>query len=1475
MLLEGSEKQGWQGWLCWEDLGLFKIEGQAFAELDLRRCPDISIAQAEEPLPDPMIWPIYGKLKLEKTQTQMLGNLEPYEVIALNERCFSGSVKFQRVWDTEPHPMAVQWQAEWQAFNYVVQAEKLFRENLSDAALDSIEKAIALAPHRETWLIRAGEMIGTTKNPDMRKMSLINQSVNSDKLSPSWQRSVVAYHWFYLGHRAWKKDCLQNAFSFYQEALKFNEQILLILESAAFTAKKLNRPDETVYLFKRAADVAISTGYKEQAQAFMNEIKRLRSPYPPWVFQLTNQNLELTYVLNKFWHAHSLIPSFCKDRAFEEATYLAKESLMMIEKRLGDSHPIYFLALFDLGIVYQTMGQYGESELLFGRALRLCEEIFGARHLTSIHMLNNLAESLRCQNRYEKAEPLYERALRACEILLGTRHPETLMIMHNLANLYTSQGRYQEAESLNMRVLCSREEVLGFRHPETLKSMSNLAYVYAEQSRFVVAESLLKRALSVHEETLGERHPDTHIMLNNLASLYASQGRFKKAESFYENAYGVLEELLGLHHPQVLGLLNNRACLYSMWGRYEEAEHLYVRVLRVQEEQLGRRHPETLLSINNLAQLHVNQGRYLEAELLFERSLRACEEVLGPCHRETLGSMNSLAHLYFLQGRFGEAETLFEQVQKKAEEMLGARHQISLTILNNLAELYLSQGRFGEAEPMAERGLQLREEMLGARHPDTLNSLNTLAQIYRSEGRFEEAELLIWRALDVSEDVLGAHHPDTLVILTNLAQLKAHLGLYGEAESLYKKVLRRQEEGLDAHHPHTLATLNSLASLFHSEGRFEEAEPVYERALSGREVALGERHPETLSSLNNLAMLYQSQGRYGEAEPLYERALSAYKAVLGDRHPVTFSTVNNLAILKSDSGELVDADLTWQQSLRIYSTFLKILGGMDQTTQRIFLNKQGPYRDIYLSYFSQRPLSISAQSSLQFSLVHKAVLFGEAFRGQNAQLQTSEPDLSHKVVVLQRLRRDYAAFMLRRSSDIDPEQFLKKRSELERNIRNLEGELSLQMIGSTRGKGVDLEKIRESIGPGQVFIDFHAYQYFQFPGLIDCGERMMALVVDPSRQPWVTQVDLGALGPVREVTAALREATQKQRSLIITEHAQKLYELVWQPLEGHLFGKDQVYLSSDGPLHLLPFALLDNRAGYKPAQQHRLVMMSSARDLIHKTNQSPQTQPQLFFYPDYQGSITATKPKVPGSQGYGFSPLKWTAREGKVIQKTMEDYGYKPEVFQAITATEAAISNIESPEILHIASHGQYKGGSASPGFGRGGQEGPGRNLSPFRGLRDSFTLDQEETQWNPSIDDPMLKSGIALAGVNTAGVTWEDREHGTDGFLTALEAQSLNLRGTRLVVLSACDTGLGDLQSGEGVYGLTRAFRLAGAQAVLATLWAVDDEATSVFMGHFYDHFLQTDDPVEALSQAREAMLKDPRWQDPFYWAPFFLIGE
>jgi CHAT domain-containing protein/tetratricopeptide (TPR) repeat protein len=924
------------------------------------------------------------------------------------------------------------------------------------------------------------------------------------------------------------------------------------------------------------------------------------------------------------------------------------------------------------------------------------------------------------------------------------------------------------------------------------------------------------------------------------------------------------EKLLGSEHPDVATSLNDLGSMYVDQGSYSQAEQLHRRALEIREKVFGPGHPEVAESLALLGSLRLIQGSLSSAEPLFRRALEIREKSFGPEHQEVAAYLHGLAALYQLEGHFGQAEALYRRALAIREKALGPEDPAVAQTLNALAALYQVQGRELQAEPLLRRALAIREKVLGPDDPDVVASLVSLAAFYGVKGQEQEVEGLYRRALAIREKALGPDHLLTAEALGDLARFLAGQGQYGEAELLFRRALGITEKAFGPEYAGGLTNLLSLAALYGARKEYAEAERLARRALVIAEKAVGSDHPFVAINLIGLAMLQAAQEQYAEAEVLYRRALAVSERAVGAEHRAVTGIWAALGGLRWAQGDLTDAVHLLAQAADVEEHLLgRTIGSGSERAKSAYLAARAPLVSMAVSLH----VTGAPQDTVAQQLALSAVL---RWKGRSLDVmadflvaarrrvpEAQQPVFGEWVAA----RNRYAMAALRPQRDLasGPRSDLRT---LAARIEDLEVELgsSIAALG-LRPDEITLDRVRQAIPPGAALVEIVAFQPRdpRAAARPEAPRRYTAYVV--FRDEPLAWVDLGEAATIDAEVAAFRVALRDPGRADVVSLARALDERLMRPIRTLLRDRQLVLLSPDGALNLLPFgALIDERQ--RPlADQFTFVYLTSGRDLLRLQLRAPSREGVLIVAaPDFDGTTGLVEARPPPGQvasssrrsadfaKRGFLPLLATTDEARAIRAFFPD----ATVLTGSTATEAVLRGVHGPRVLHLATHGFFLPDQPSTGAWR-------------RDLED-LTLFPPDN--DPAPENPLLRSGLALAGANRL------QNGDDDGLLTALEVTSMDLVGTKLVVLSACETGVGTTPYGDGVYGLRRALVLAGAESQVMSLWPVDDDTTRDLMVAYYGQLARGEGRAEALRLAQREIAASPGRGHPFFWAGFIPIG-
>jgi CHAT domain-containing protein len=788
------------------------------------------------------------------------------------------------------------------------------------------------------------------------------------------------------------------------------------------------------------------------------------------------------------------------------------------------------------------------------------------------------------------------------------------------------------------------------------------------------------------------------------------------------------------------------------------------------------------------------------------------------------------------EGSFREAVPLAEQSLAIWEKTLGPGHPKVAQSLRSLAWLYQSQGEYEKAEPLLVRALDIFEKTLGPTHPDVASSLNHLAELYAGQGAYAKAEPLLVRARDILEKTLGPMHPEVARSLNHLAEVYAGQGAYAKAEPLLVRARDILEKTLGPTHPEVARSLNHLAELYKAQGAYAKAEPLLVRALNIKEKALGPVHPDVAVSLAQLAAVYEAQGAYGRAEPLHRRTLDLKEKALGPTHPAVADSLNHLAALYRAQGAYARAVPLEQRAAEVREAQLRAeLSRLSPSRERSLMALlRGETERIVSLHADSMPANPQALELALTTVLRRKGRALDASVDNQARLRAhlSAP-LREKLDQLARARTELSTRLRSPADPRAPKDRDTAIATLRARIDELEAVLSAASAEFlVPSEPVTLAKIRAALPRDAALVEFVRYHRFDARQASHGWqeEHYVAYLVTAQGPPqWVA---LGKAAPIDAAVDAVLAAMPNDGSPEAARAAlQRLDVLVFAPIRTRLANVSHVILAPDGKLNLVPFEALLDPQGHYELEQRLMSYVTTGRDLLRlAAPHAPRSPAVIVAAPEF-GPL----PSAASSSAASFAPLPGALAEATDLQS----YFPHPPLTGG-KATKQALSALTGPAILHVATHGFYTRAPITPPTG----------LLP------------------PPSDDPaedLDRAGLAMAGAN----------QGAGGIVTAREIAGFDWWGTQLVVLSACETGVGAVASGDGVYGLRRALLLSGAESQVVSLWNVDDLSTRELMRDYYGELARGTGRAEALRQAQLRLMRQPRYAHPSFWAAFIPAGD
>ncbi len=868
-------------------------------------------------------------------------------------------------------------------------------------------------------------------------------------------------------------------------------------------------------------------------------------------------------------------------------------------------------------------------------------------------------------------------------------------------------------------------------------------------------------------------------------------------------------------------------------------------------------------SLNNLGFLHQAQGKYATAEALLKEALDTKKRLFKGDHTSVAIGLNNLAALYQDQGNLANAEPLYEESLAMCKRLFKDDHVDVARSLGNLGALYQHRGQLDKAEPLLKEALAITGRLFKGDHPKLALAMNNLGVLYRDRGQLADAEPLYAEALAMYKRLFKDDHPNVALALNNLAALYNAQSKYADAEPLYKEALAMCKRLFKGDHPNVARGLHNLGFLYLSQKKLTDAEPLCKDALTMYKRCSRDDHPDVARALNSLAVLYRAQGSYAAAEPLFKDALAMYKRLFKGDHPEVALGLNNLGFLYLSQGKHSAAESLLKDALAMSRRRIVVFAAQRAEGEALTLASSLPlYRDSFLSI---DPSGESGAAGVYSELWADKGAVARVYeqRQHQARVSATDPRVAKLMAELVATRRRRAEKLLapevkdavtRQKREEDIKELETKIADLDRALRPL---LST-VARADKLANVTPDELQKTLTADAAVVDIIRCTLFEFdkntPGI--AGETQtacyLAFVVTKDKVAWV---DLDTAANIEPAVTAWREAITGGKDIPAALPA-KVRELVWDKVRKELPATIKtVYVCPDAALCRVPWgALPGDKPGTILLEDFAVATIPHAPFLLDKLwpqdpLKNPPTGALVVGGVKYDAELAPPAPNAVASRSgdplvkpgakLGWSYLPGTAAEatgvfGAATAKKLPVTALKDEQATAPAVLEA----LPKAKYAHFATHGFF----ADPSFRSIFQLDPKDYEQSMRGER-----------IGRAANSPLVMTGLVFAGANNPKTPGR-------GIVTGESLIDLDLSGLELAVLSACETGLGDVAGGEGTFGLQRAFHMAGTRDVVASLWKVPDQSTAALMALFYRNLWDKNlSPMEALRQAQLTIYRDP----------------
>lgn len=999
-------------------------------------------------------------------------------------------------------------------------------------------------------------------------------------------------------------------------------------------------------------------------------------------------------------------------------------------------------------------------------------------------------------------------------------------ILYTYANLCQDMCNYQQAMRYHHQALDIR--MANEEGNDVSKSLNHIANLHRDLGEYRIAEQTFEKVIELRKQLNGEMNQDVANSYINLTSLYLDMGEYAKADSVIRLAEAIYGKMEMMSHPKYATLLRVKAKLLVELSDYEGADSLYHCALSLYEKVYGEDNSLCIGLLSNLADLYYRTNQFSQSLNLHQKVLAKRRVLYGDQHSSVASTLISIAQLNYKAGRYDDAIEYAKQaigIYKELNNILTREYANALYLLANV---YQDLGNYKVAEQLHLEALDIKKQVLGEEHPDYASSLSHIGNLYRDLGDYLQSESYLRRALDIRISLYGKRHPDYAKSLNNLAALYIEQHVLDKAQQILAEAIEVLHDVYGVKNLKYVTALRNLANVNKECGQYEIARKMYNDVLDLYQSIVGDDHVSTLGTKFNLGCLEMEVGNHKESIAVFEELLGRQERCLGQYHPAYSNTLRALAEAYNKVG-------LYRQSFDAYAHLYKIQTFIIQENFSFLSDRQKMhYWETRRELFEKEIPDICLKNKdrpeactlfYDNALMMKGILLNSAdnvFR----QIYDFSSEECREALKTLKMKKEHISLLLEQPI-VKQTALSQLRFEADVLEKMLRSKNALFMMQSDYF-AIKWQDIASELQRGECSIEFVALGNVLYA----------AIVFNGCVAPQIFKV----------------YETNDSQSTNGLQCAEEISNVLFNQLSQYMESPSIIYFSPSGMLHHVPF---ENCADF--ISEVSMVRLSSTRQLrLHRI-------PTHSFHAEVYGGLYYSEDisdnSSCASNRAGFSYLSGTKYEVENICNLMDKLSVSYNLYTKEEGTETSFYQLDPKQVkvLHLATHG----------FFLPKQSFEYSRLRNYLGiLQDSNISDIEQ-----SADQSMLRCGLLLSGAEYAMRNSEEFEKNSDGIVTAKDIGCCNFQGLELVVLSACETGLGDVNGSEGVFGLQRGFKQAGAQTILMSLWQVDDLATQMLMVEFYKHFLKGESKKESLYKAQQYVQTQKGFESPFYWAGFILL--
>lgn len=1004
--------------------------------------------------------------------------------------------------------------------------------------------------------------------------------------------------------------------------------------------------------------------------------------------------------------------------------------------------------------------------------------------------------------------------------------------------------------------------------------LSAIGEVYLQKEIYDSSLFFFESAFEIRQTISREDNVDYEEVLSRIGIVNYRMGNYIHALEFFEKDVVLAEKIFGIQSKKYVIGVSNLANAYNKLLRYDKAEEFYIKSLNLKEKYFGTKSSEYLLTLTWLANLYMTTGEYRKAEPLSIDAIAIRKNLSGTQSSYYINNVVRLADLYKRIGDYSKAEPLYYEALNLSEKLLGENHHDYISLFYDIGYIHLQNGHYNQAEIYLLRSANKIEKLFGKDNVDFAQTLNALGALYLEIADYNKAEKYLEDALAIRNKYADQKPEKYFESLNNMAELYRRTGYESLSIKMYELAISYSQKNGDTASIIYATRINNLALAYTMMQNYKTADSLFGKALAIIKNKVGENGIEYVKTMRNIGVFYL-YSNIDKAEPYLLFTLS-FKSKLDNTGLI--GLYSSLALLYKYQRKAIMAISYEIESLQIqnktlydYSYFMSA----NQLAQYYTENKNqfAGFNNYLYEYSTQFP--DLCKQSYDNELRIKGLVLRNYQQVQNVVIKSGDTNLINNLENLRSIKTRLSQYYSLSIDNLPAEV-----TELEAYAEGIEKKLvqgSEAYRNLKEQVGLIWKDVQKNLDSNEAAIEFINFDYYNKKWTDSILYGALILRLGYKEPKFVYLFEQKQLASLLKKDSTLLDSTFINQQYTYGNNSNELNSLIWKPLDSLLQGVETIYAAPSGILNTINLGAIPINSNTTFGTKYNLHILGTTGDIVNytplKINKSSISNAYLFGGVDYDKTNAANtliagttvsndikfeQVTTASDRGYihSWGYLPGTLTEASGIQTICNRAGIKTILLNGKNASEnnfKSLSGATQPYILHLATHGYF--------FPDTKKEKPKEM---------ALLVENRATVYKVS-ENPLLRSGLILSGANKA---WSDNNFKSDstedGILTAYEVSNTDLNKAQLVVMSACETGLGDINGSEGVFGLQRGFKLAGAKNIIMSLWKVPDMQTSELLTLFYSNCLQGKSVPAALQSAQQEMQKK---YPPYYWAAFKLL--